>query len=332
MQICSTFFVAGSTFGASFTFFRQVGIKVTASPYLFSFCLHRLSPLSSFPPIPNFNVNVRMEAPLGASSRQVFGAFISDISETPVALNSNLRMGSHKSTGEYKREQKLLSDPMALVVSPTMVKCRQCNREIKLSMKCAYDNFHWKTHRERCVKASKKKKKKNASIKLPVASPGSQKSGSRPSGVPHIQVWPLHSPSLTACTTSNGGSPSYHDDQPLPDLPKKTASMPAEINAPQTLRYGDGGGYWHSEEPLRLKPPLRPFLHSYPSSTVESTSYPASPPRAYDALDDYILRVHPESFDRSRYVTAAEIKNWNWSQLRPPRFNTAEDHDTSFPP
>ena len=88
---------------------------------------------------------------------KVIGRFISDISETPVALNSNFRMAPHKATGERKREQKLLSDPMVMVISPTMVKCRQCNREIKLSTKCAYDNFHWKIHRDRCIKATRKK-------------------------------------------------------------------------------------------------------------------------------------------------------------------------------
>lgn len=108
--------------------------------------------------------------------------------------------------------------------------------------------------------------------------------------------------------------------------------MPTEKKAPQTLRHSDRDDCWRSEESLRLEPQSRPFLHSYPSSNVESASYPASPPHVYNAVDDYILRVHPESFDRPRYVTSAEIKNWNWSQLRPPRFNTGEDYDSPFPP
>lgn len=108
--------------------------------------------------------------------------------------------------------------------------------------------------------------------------------------------------------------------------------MPAEKKAPQTLQHSDRDENWCSEESLGLEPPSQPFLQSYPSSNVESASYPASLPYAYSAVDDYILRVHPESFDRSRYVTAAEIKNWNWSQLRAPRFTTGEYHGRLFPP
>jgi len=107
--------------------------------------------------------------------------------------------------------------------------------------------------------------------------------------------------------------------------------MPStEKKVPQTLRYSDRGGYWCSESP-RLKRPSQLFSHSYPFSNVESATYPASPPHTYSAMDDYIFRVHPDSFDRPRYVTAAEIKNWNWSQLRPPRFNAGEDYDSSLP-
>jgi len=166
----------------------------------------------------------------------------------------------------------------------------------------------------------------------PVASPAPPKSASRPSGVPPIHTWSLNTPPLTPCTSSDGGSPSDPNFQPLPDLLDKTATMPTEKDAPQTLRDSDRGEYWRSEESLKLKPASRPFLHSYPSSNVELVSCPASPPHAYDAVDDYILRVHPESFDRPRYVTAAEIKNWNWSQLRPPRFNTREGYNSPFPP
>jgi len=108
--------------------------------------------------------------------------------------------------------------------------------------------------------------------------------------------------------------------------------MPStDKSLPQILRYNDRGGYWRSES-LGLKPPSQPFSHSYPFSNVESATYPASPPHTYSAVDDYIFRVHRESFDRPRYVTAAEIKNWNWSQLRPPRFNAGEDYDDSPPP
>lgn len=168
----------------------------------------------------------------------------------------------------------------------------------------------------------------------PVVSPAPQKSASRPSDAPPIQIWSLNTPPLTPCTSSDDGSPSCPNFQPVPDLRNKTASIATEKDTSQTFRHSDRGEYWRSEESLKLKPASQPFLHSYPSSNVELlvASCPASPPHAYDAVDDYILRVHPESFDRPRYVTAAEIKNWNWSQLRPPRFNTREGYNTPFPP
>jgi hypothetical protein len=135
--------------------------RFSASQHLFSWTARRsASPTVIFPSF-RATLEIRMEHHGALPPGKMFGPFLSDsdISETPAPPNSNLRMGPYKTTGEWRREQKLLSDPMALVVSPTMVKCRQCNREIKLSMKCAYDNFHWKTHRDRCIKATKKKKK-----------------------------------------------------------------------------------------------------------------------------------------------------------------------------
>lgn len=132
-------------------------------PSIHFFCFH-------FPLLFTSNLDICMERRGALPPGKMFCPFISDTSETPVpsnSTNSNLRMGPHKTTGEWRRKQKLLSDPMAMVISPTMVKCRQCNREIKLSMKCAYDNFHWKTHRDRCIKATKKKKKALVSHLLP---------------------------------------------------------------------------------------------------------------------------------------------------------------------
>lgn len=50
------------------------------------------------------------------------------------------------------REKKLRDDPMANVLGPLYVDCRRCGTRIKLSAKSAYDTFHWRTHRERCLK------------------------------------------------------------------------------------------------------------------------------------------------------------------------------------
>jgi len=57
-----------------------------------------------------------------------------------------------KSTAEKARERKIREDPMAEVLNPLFVSCKRCGGCIKLSVKSLYDPFHWKKHRERCLK------------------------------------------------------------------------------------------------------------------------------------------------------------------------------------
>lgn len=64
-----------------------------------------------------------------------------------------------QSTSERARERYLKQDPLAIVLSPSSVECRQCKRKIKLSSKSAYDPFHWRNHRARCIKAHNQKPK-----------------------------------------------------------------------------------------------------------------------------------------------------------------------------
>lgn len=53
---------------------------------------------------------------------------------------------------EKQRERKLRDDPLVVVESPQLVICKRCGASIKLSLKSAYDPFHWHRHRERCLK------------------------------------------------------------------------------------------------------------------------------------------------------------------------------------
>ncbi|KIP04513.1 hypothetical protein PHLGIDRAFT_191071 [Phlebiopsis gigantea 11061_1 CR5-6] len=53
---------------------------------------------------------------------------------------------------ERLRERKLRDDPLATVQSPQLVVCNRCGASIKLSLKSAFDPFHWSRHRERCLK------------------------------------------------------------------------------------------------------------------------------------------------------------------------------------
>lgn len=74
-------------------------------------------------------------------------------------LPPDLRMEMAQTPAEREREQSLLDDPYARVLGPSSVQCRQCLKKIKLSSKSAYDTFHWRNHRARCLRAMKKKMK-----------------------------------------------------------------------------------------------------------------------------------------------------------------------------
>lgn len=54
--------------------------------------------------------------------------------------------------GEKVREQNLRMDPLVGFLSPQLVKCRLCKRDVKLSLKSCWDPEHWRKHRERCIK------------------------------------------------------------------------------------------------------------------------------------------------------------------------------------
>ncbi|KAF8966356.1 hypothetical protein BDZ97DRAFT_706407 [Flammula alnicola] len=72
-----------------------------------------------------------------------------------------------KTPAEREREKSLLEDPYARVINPSFVQCRQCLKKIKLSSKSAYDTFHWRNHRARCIRAMKKKLKAAATPMAP---------------------------------------------------------------------------------------------------------------------------------------------------------------------
>ncbi|KAF8892230.1 hypothetical protein BD779DRAFT_100658 [Infundibulicybe gibba] len=65
-----------------------------------------------------------------------------------------------QSDAEKAREKKLRDDPMADVLGPLFVDCRNCGKRIKLSSKSSYDTFHWRTHRERCLKKQRAQKQR----------------------------------------------------------------------------------------------------------------------------------------------------------------------------
>ncbi|KIY51843.1 hypothetical protein FISHEDRAFT_70342 [Fistulina hepatica ATCC 64428] len=74
-----------------------------------------------------------------------------DLSMVPASCSGPYAECS-RTPAERVREARLLADEMADVLSPFLVRCKRCQGEIKLSAKSTFDIFHWKIHRERCLK------------------------------------------------------------------------------------------------------------------------------------------------------------------------------------
>lgn len=62
--------------------------------------------------------------------------------------------GGRAIISQRRRERILRDDPLATILTPQMVLCNRCNAKIKLSVKSAFDDFHWTRHRDRCLKRS----------------------------------------------------------------------------------------------------------------------------------------------------------------------------------
>ncbi|GJE98069.1 hypothetical protein PsYK624_142910 [Phanerochaete sordida] len=80
---------------------------------------------------------------------------LQDVKVTPTSVgeSANWSTASRKAAAsERARERKLRDDPLVTVQSPQLVVCRRCGASIKLSLKSAFDPFHWQRHRERCLK------------------------------------------------------------------------------------------------------------------------------------------------------------------------------------
>lgn len=93
---------------------------------------------------------------------------LSSLGYSMPSLSPDLRTETAQTPAEREREQSLLDDPYARVLGPSCVQCRQCLKKIKLSTKSAYDTFHWRNHRARCLRAMKKKlKATEAAVRLP---------------------------------------------------------------------------------------------------------------------------------------------------------------------
>ncbi|PPQ67873.1 hypothetical protein CVT25_010312 [Psilocybe cyanescens] len=195
---------------------------------------------------------------------------------------SILTMNTVKTPAERTREKALLSDPLANLLSPSCVECKQCKKKIKLSSKSAYDTFHWRNHRARCLKMIKKKMKATPSRRT-VSSP-------------------LKAASTTKTSTKDPEpEPRRMQTPPLIDISdseEDSINSPA-IQSPQSPQ----------SPQLRSSPSPPPFSIYLGQSRMAST------------LDDYILRSHPECTQQTRALSY-HWQNWSWSQLKEPHFTS----------
>lgn len=207
-----------------------------------------------------------------------------------IAARSDRAMKPTKTPAERTRELSILSDPLANLLSPDYVECKQCKKKIKLSSKSAYDTFHWRNHRKRCIKSFKKK-------------------GKQP------QTTGAVTPSLVLS----------HTNFVRNTKPPKSPSTLVTSRSPKTPPLiSDDEEDHRSELSSEAQSPLMASHPMPPSQSPPSARY-----YDYN-VQDYLGRSHPGYVPRqpARHSwctsTGASLQNWSWSQLKPSRFDTAK--------
>lgn len=225
-------------------------------------------------------------------------------------------MERKKTHAERARELTILNDPLANLLSPYFVECKQCKKKIKLSSKSAYDTFHWRNHRARCLRTSKKKGKKPKLSN--VASVGCL-----------VDATVLNVTHIKDLSFKQSPPPPTH---PKP-TPLKTASLfssPISTTAPSIpsrrsprtpplISDSEDDQDRRSEQSSEVRSPTItspsiPSIHS--PTTVSSYEY---------NVHDYMARSHPGLVPRHATATAenSNWRAWSWAQLKPPQFSTA---------
>jgi len=195
-----------------------------------------------------------------------------------------------KSVSERARERYLKQDPLAIVLSPSSIECRQCKRKIKLSSKSAYDPFHWRNHRARCIKAHKPKVK--------AMGPGSKASTSKKILTPPLSPRlpsldkgsPMQTPPLISDCEDDRVSDHFgeHANSPIVPLPSESfAKQGSPLTSPSLL--------------------VNTMFDDYLRRSHPDYSQPAT----------------------TSFQPAGRWRNWSWSQLEQPRFPVGDDYDDS---
>ncbi|KAF8159490.1 hypothetical protein B0H34DRAFT_406247 [Crassisporium funariophilum] len=239
-----------------------------------------------------------------------------------------------QSDAERAREKGLKDDPLALVISPSQVQCRQCKKLIKLSSKSAYDPFHWRNHRTRCVKLSKAKAKmtkKPSAPKSSSSSPAHQTASNRPLRIAASpgETRSVKTPPLTSDSEDDrrperfveshsplGRSYASSSQSPTPATPQPGFSTNKYIHPDYVRRPGSVSvGHWQSWSWSQLKP--RQFSVAYEYGSGDDMS---------DDLSDS-LRGDDDPEDRIRQDAARSLSLLSQSNER----NHGSSVDFSLP-
>ncbi|KAG5219719.1 HAMP histidine kinase [Salix suchowensis] len=131
---------------------------------------------------------------------------------------------------EKAREKRLRDDPMANVIGPLFVDCKRCGARIKLSPKSVYDPFHWKTHKERCLKKPPVLSSQRSPIRRGPYLVNELPSASHTPVSPKLDTTVSTTPPLTP--DKDDGPPAHRDsesnDQYFPPLPADAGSRTAD--------------------------------------------------------------------------------------------------------
>ncbi|KAF9038474.1 hypothetical protein BJ165DRAFT_389532 [Panaeolus papilionaceus] len=167
----------------------------------------------------------------------------------PPTSRRSEQTGPHMSTTQLvriknnaeKRKKKLQSDEMVKIISPYLVKCLNCQHDIKLSEKSDYDNFHWDNHRKRCLKSEgaksstkppKKKRKVEATrIAQPpkASSPQISDPASSPSSLPQLTESDEEVPSVSSAEAIDPpGVPEQTPPNPYSFVPAISPFIPID--------------------------------------------------------------------------------------------------------
>jgi len=215
------------------------------------------------------------------------------------------------------RERKLKEDSLAIVLGPFHVECRRCGACVKLSAKSVYDTFHWKTHKERCLRRMKKTNPSNSDSQPPLVT------DSTPQNLHERKVRQNQSQIVQKASTSAASSPSSQSSRAV--LPVLESPIPRnKVSSPSTPRQESRNTSKmtgrSSTTAMDTESEFRE-LREHDQQGYEGRSDAVTPtPDQYRHIPDS-LNGRPESSmtpnQAKQEFYPARWQDWNWSYLVP---------------